>query len=501
MKTARLRLRLFIVLFVFAIVITFTISIVDYMRLNEQTKKDNELQIDQATESVLYALKTIDKAYFYLDEETGKLMEKYTYELQEKYEQNPDFETWDFKALSEKYKMDIFILDEGNKIVYSNVEEEIGLDFSVCCESFNEILNERRESGELFIDGIDLAQKSGEVKKFSYMATKDKKYLIELGYSLENEELFNEFNFLKIADEIVRDFTIIESIKILNSGGLPFGTVEISNASAEHRKAFEHARENNETVEIESVYLGKPAIYRYVPYVSEYDQTDNTNIKVVEVIYNTQHFDYLLQANTKSFLIQLIIIVLVTSFVSTMIADWFARPVYLAFHDCLTGLKNRAAFDETLQTILKGMKGKPALFMLDLDNFKLVNDFLGHDKGDELLKNVARAIKEVVGNNYDAFRLGGDEFAIIMPNADEEKVKETAEKIIKSIDSTINEDQKIKDLAISVSIGVSIANDEVSPDDMYKKADIALYLSKAKGKNQYQIYSDETEQQITFLHS
>lgn len=169
----------------FAIVITFTISIVDYMRLNEQTKKDNELQIDQATESVLYALKTIDKAYFYLDEETGKLMEKYTYELQEKYEQNPDFETWDFKALSEKYKMDIFILDEGNKIVYSNVEEEIGLDFSVCCESFNEILNERRESGELFIDGIDLAQKSGEVKKFSYMATKDKKYLIELGYSLE----------------------------------------------------------------------------------------------------------------------------------------------------------------------------------------------------------------------------------------------------------------------------------------------------------------------------
>lgn len=501
MKTSRLRLRLFLVLFAFAIVITFTISIIDYIRLNEQTKKDSETQIDQATESVLYALKTIDKAYFYLDEETGKMMKQYTYELQEKYEENPDFESWDFKALSEKYNMDIYILDDENKIIHSNDEEEIGLDFAECCKSFSQVLNERRESGELFIDGIDLAQKNGEVKKFSYMATKDKKYVIELGYSLENEELFNEFNFLKIADEIVEDFTIIESMKVLNFGGLPFGTVEISNASPEHREAFEHAREHNETVEIESVYLGRPAIYRYVPYVSEYDQTGNTNIKVVEVIYNKQHFDLLLQSNKESFFIQLLIILLVTLFVSTLIADWFAKPVYLAFHDCLTGLKNRAAFDESLQSILKGIKGSPALFMLDLDNFKLVNDRLGHDKGDYVLKKVAKAIKEVVGNHYDAFRLGGDEFAIIMPNADEENVKGTAEKIIASMNNMITTDKEINKLAISISIGISIANDDDRPEDLYKKADIALYLSKAKGKNQFQIYSEETEQQITFLHS
>lgn len=501
MKTSRLKLRLFTVLLIFAIVVTFSISIVDYIRLNEQTRKDSELQIDQATESVLYALKTVDKAYFYLDEETGELMEKYIYELQDKYEENPNFETWDFEALSKKYNMDIYILDEGNKIVYTNDKEELGLDFSECCESFHQILNERRESGELYIDGIDLAQKNGEVKKFSYMATKDKKYIIELGYSLENEELFNEFNFLKIAEEIVRDFTIIESLKVLNFGGLPFGTVEISNATPEHREAFERAREKNEIVELESVYLGKPAIYRYVPYVSIYDKTGHTNIKVIEVIYNRQHLDHLLQANTKSFLFQLLIILLVTVFVSNLIANWFSKPVYLAFHDSLTGLKNRAAFDESLHSILKGMKGNPALFMLDLDNFKLVNDYLGHDRGDHLLQKVARAIKDVVGNHYDAFRLGGDEFAIIMPNADTQKVTEIAENIIESINKTINKDQQINNIAISVSIGISIANEEEKPDELYKKADIALYLSKAKGKNQYQIYSNETEQQIKFLHS
>src|SRR5699024_10213916 len=129
---------------------------------------------------------------------------------------NPDFSSWDFADLSEAINMDIYILDKGNKVVHSNVGEEIGLDFSECCKSFHQILQERRESGELFLDGIDIDQKNGDVKKFSYMATNDKEYIIELGYSLENEELFKEFNFLTIADEVVEDFSLIEGMNVLN---------------------------------------------------------------------------------------------------------------------------------------------------------------------------------------------------------------------------------------------------------------------------------------------
>src|SRR5699024_12431028 len=138
---------------------------------------------------------------------------------------------------------------------------------------------------------------------FSYMATNDKEYIIELGYSLENEELFKEFNFLTIADEVVEDFSLIEGMNVLNFGGLPFGTTKTQNDSKEHREAFERAREKNEIVEIESTYHGEPAIFRYIPYISLYDHTDNTQIKVVEVIYNNKQVDVLLQSNISTLLI------------------------------------------------------------------------------------------------------------------------------------------------------------------------------------------------------
>ena len=498
MKTSRFRIRLFIALLVFAIIVAFSVSTADYIRLNQQAIKDSEAQIEQATDTVLYALKTVDKAYTYLDKGTARKMEEYTYELQRKYEENPRVETWDFAALSEAYNTDIYIIDEDNKIIHSNVDEEIGLDFSSCCKTFSSILDERRASGELFIDGIDIDQKSGAVKKFSYMATKDKKYIIELGYSLENEDIFKEFNFLTVAEEVVESFDLVEEMHVLNRGGLPFGIGNREKPSQEHYEAFKEARDESKIVEYETVYGGKPVIHRFVPYISEYDSTESTKVKVVEVVYNKLQVEKVLESYKVMFFVQLIVILLFTIIVSSLLANWLSKPVYLAFHDSLTGLKNRAAFNESMCKSIRESNGDLALMMIDIDNFKLINDYFGHDKGDEFLKTIAQSIRATVGKKYNVYRLGGDEFAVIMPETNEEIAGELADQIVKEVNRTVAKDKKISEFPVSVSVGISFCDEYDSSDDLFKKADLALYLSKEKGKNQCEFYSDDLNGHMPF---
>lgn len=495
---SRFRLKLFITLLVFALIISISIATIDYFRLKERTIKDNKLQIEQATETVKYALKTIDKAYFYLDEETATRMAENTSLLQKKYEQNPQFYSWDFELLAKEMDMDIYILDEGNKIIHSNDPREVGLDFSVCCGSFNKLLNERRASGELFIDGIDVDQQTGKVKKFSYMATDDKKYMIELGYSLENEAIFQEFDFLKVTDELVEEFTLIEGIHVLNLGGLPFGTRKTESPPSERREAFERTRETNEVVEIDGEYKGKAVMFRYEPYQSAYDN-GSTKVKVVEIIYNKNNLHVLLRESQKSYFIQLLIIFIVTIIISSVIANWLAKPVYLAYHDSLTGLKNRASFDRFLKSALAEKKETTALLMMDIDNFKLVNDYLGHGRGDYLLQLIAQTIKEAVGSDYETFRLGGDEFAVIMKNTTKKNAEQTAQIIIDTLKETLKVEKDIHTLSVSISVGIALSREIQSPKMLYKNADIALYESKEKGKNQYQIYQGGKAPKIPFI--
>lgn len=495
---SRLRIKLFFVLLAFAIVVSFTIATIDYLRLKQQTIEDNQIKIEHASRTAKYALRTIDKAYFLLDEETARKMEEYTYELQDKYDENPNLETWDFQTLSKEIGMDIYIIDEENKITYSNNSNEIGLDFQECCKSFDQMLQERRAEGKLFIDGIDLDQQNGEVKKFSYMATKDKKYIIELGYSLENEAIFQQFNFLSVIEELIDEFPLIQELHVLNFGGLPFGTEKRDAVHPDRRKAFEQARENNEIVEIETKHEGKSAIIRYVPYQSQYDQGKNTKIKVLEIIYNQQDLDLLLHQNTRVYISQLFIILVITILVSSFIASWFAKPVYLAFHDSLTGLKNRAAFNDHIQKALSDKEITTALLMMDLDNFKLVNDYLGHGKGDFLLQLIAKTIKGTVGENYEAFRLGGDEFAVILPHTTKQSAEKMAQHIIEDIAKMLQKEQETNLLSVTVSIGIALSSENETQSSLYKKADIALYESKEKGKNQYQIYNKGEEPNIPF---
>lgn len=171
----------------------------------------------------------------------------------------------------------------------------------------------------------------------------------------------------------------------------------------------------------------------------------------------------------------------------------------LAENDSLTGLANRYYFDESLRTAIpraNRLNDQLALLFLDLDNFKIINDSMGHDAGDQLLKEVARRLLHVVRNGDIVCRLGGDEFAILAHNFEsQDPIVQLAERILEELRRPIL--IKNTEQFISASIGVATYPDAGNnAGDMLKAADLAMYRAKRDGKNNYHFFSSALHAQV-----
>ena len=168
-----------------------------------------------------------------------------------------------------------------------------------------------------------------------------------------------------------------------------------------------------------------------------------------------------------------------------------------ATHDKLTGLPNRTLFFERLSRDLARVRraNKPlALFFLDLDGFKRVNDQHGHDAGDCVLTTVASRWQETMRETDTVARIGGDEFAIILPNADRiEDLQTIASKLIRLAGQAIEVPDQVK-VQVGVSIGISLyPNHGTEIDTLIAAADTAMYQSKARGKNSFTLSDHEPQ--------
>ena len=165
------------------------------------------------------------------------------------------------------------------------------------------------------------------------------------------------------------------------------------------------------------------------------------------------------------------------------LAEQAAQLKALAFQDALTGLSNRQLFNDHLAAALRGPCGTAVdVLLLDLDDFKEVNDILGHHAGDQMLIEVGRRLRECVRPNDVVARLGGDEFVVLLVGSlDAEAV---AARIVDSLRVPLWIDGTM--LRPSLSLGLaSINEDAVDASELLRRADVAMYAAKTAGKNRY----------------
>jgi diguanylate cyclase (GGDEF)-like protein/PAS domain S-box-containing protein len=174
-----------------------------------------------------------------------------------------------------------------------------------------------------------------------------------------------------------------------------------------------------------------------------------------------------------------------------------ARIHFLAHHDTLTGLPNRVLLMDRLEFILASARrrgSRVGILFIDLDNFKTVNDSLGHAAGDALLRLVAGRIEETLRAVDVVARLGGDEFLVVLPDLESEQAPvAVAEKLLAVIrEPVVLEGQTI---AVSPSIGIAVfPRDGASTDVLIRNADAAMYLAKDRGRSNFQFFSESLAQ-------
>ena len=174
-----------------------------------------------------------------------------------------------------------------------------------------------------------------------------------------------------------------------------------------------------------------------------------------------------------------------------------------AFHDELTGLPNRALLLERLRDALHRSSRHDhmvGVLFLDLDNFKVVNDSLGHGAGDDLLREVSRRLEKTVRPGDTVARLGGDEFVIVISGM----VRTTdalvaAERIRRSLSTPV--ELGSESTVVTTSIGIALAHGQETPADLLRDADTALYRAKERGRDQAAIFDDHLRDQAVRRHS
>ncbi|WP_416308226.1 EAL domain-containing protein [Neptunicella sp. SCSIO 80796] len=165
----------------------------------------------------------------------------------------------------------------------------------------------------------------------------------------------------------------------------------------------------------------------------------------------------------------------------------------LANSDTLTELPNRSFFQATLKNLVR-KNIDHVLICLDMDNFKKINDSLGHQTGDKLIKHIAVRLQQLVGVNETCYRLGGDEFSVLIENeTDMHKITRLAQNILSEMSRpfTLNR----QEFVLGCSIGIAFyPNDGETPQELLKNSDTAMYFAKNAGGNKYQFFSGEMNQ-------
>ncbi len=476
-----------IIILVFCAILYISYS--SYDRTKEIIKSKYVAQSSLVESSVINALENANRTYSISEKILNDEMKYYSKILLDEYKDNPEIMTWNLNELKSKMNdYHIYIIDSNLIVKKTTFDKDLGMNFSKY-PSFAKLLRSRLEGNTFVADKMDVATNTGELRKYSYMPTPDNKYLIELSIDIADRySILKELNIFSLSRNLIEKYQSVEGIifykfsEYANSVGIikdekdPINT-DVSN---QDKSLVKEAVVSNA---IKSRIINGPdftTTYKYIPILATDKDGENDwwNSFVIRITYNNKEMLNEINKETNSFLINISIIAIVfMGFIAVMVY-LLRKTEHMAYHDHLTGLPNRKAFEKYFHEILGKKERKIAILYLDLDDFKYVNDNYGHEFGDKLLTEVGMRLKNILRGRDRVSRVGGDEFVIMLNDINSKRdVSLVVAKLEKQIKKPFNLD--CKTIEINCSIGTSIYPEQGSTlGELINEADSSMYRMK-----------------------
>ncbi|MFW6282362.1 MAG: diguanylate cyclase domain-containing protein [bacterium] len=335
------------------------------------------------------------------------------------------------------------------------------------------------------------------------MATHDHKYLLELSIKVKDRfPTLQDLDIFGDASRITEEYGIVEEISFfsveprnygvakLRSSIEPYLNPEISETEKElARQSVMSKKEQSETTNTEKNTYN----YKFFPaLISDEDAEEQWNSYVVGIKYNNSLMLEEIDKHRTLFLSNALIMMVVFSSFILIVVYLLRKFEHMAYHDQLTGLANRKLLEEKFDSLTREAETNKyllAVFFLDFDNFKEINDNYGHDSGDLVLKEMAKRLEFTLNEMAIVSRLGGDEFVMAVTGFNSRKdLNKLSDRIIEELTAPI----LIEDshLYLSASVGISLyREDGIELEELIQKADSAMYRSK-KTQKDYIIYKN-----------
>jgi len=493
MKKASLKAKISIFISFVVFIAISTIYYKYYGNTVSIIQSEYRTRIDLIEQSIINETKYTEILSIIAERDLEEDMKKTSHELVELYKENPHILKWNMVDLKHSYgDFDIYIIDEDMKIVSSSIEEEIGMSFADL-PSFSRTLKRRMSGNEFESDSINFSMLESELKKYSYMPTPDNKYLIELSVTIKDRypELEN-LNILYLSKRLINKYPFIENIQVYKydidtkKSEMLFYDEDTLIGNRTFEKNEELIRNSFETLEIQEHIVtvnGGNYTVRYIPHnlMASEMRMNWWGTYVIEIVYNDFDLTKSINKQRTVFYQSIILTSIIYIALSYMIIYTILKNRKMAYTDYLTQIPNRKKFEEYMENaILEADKKKTkiAVFFLDLDGFKDVNDIYGHNTGDKILQEVALRLKSSMPKNGVICRLGGDEFVGAITGFTE----------INHIDDNINQISNVfktnfeieeNKISINSSIGISIyPGCSNSVEQLVHLADEAMYFAK-----------------------
>ncbi|MGG3890442.1 methyl-accepting chemotaxis protein [Metabacillus fastidiosus] len=334
-KLGIFQLRLILMLGISISLLVVTIVSINYGRMHSKLQAEKRDMERLVEDNILNVLDGSDVAYNIIEESLAEKMRTYTNELIAVYKDNSNIDSWNLEQYKKNFNgFDIFIVDEDFIITHSTRQADLGLDFKEL--GLQELLKKRMDSGEFITDRLEISDTTNQSNKFSYMATPDKKYLIELGANADQfGDLIKDMDLAVISEELVKQHPYVKDIIVYNIED--DGTPQNAMNKRDSKGSAPKIAENFVNIGKETILENKARIidgdeegikYKFIPDI-EQPQTDNSfkQSRLLLIKYDENYFNNELQKNNITSIFMVLLSIIIAVILSIFIGRKVSKPI------------------------------------------------------------------------------------------------------------------------------------------------------------------------------